>query len=71
VGWLQAKYGSIELASLALRRTRGGRLTITFPTKRDRAGEEHSIVRPLDERAHRELEAQILDALRDHGWVSE
>lgn len=67
LGWVRCRYGSLELDGLAVRKALDGRLLITFPSKRDRAGRRHTVVRALDDASHRELEAQILRALGEAG----
>ena len=55
----------LRLDGLTLRRTRDGRLVISFPARRDRFGGQHPYVRPLNDATRRQLEEQILRALPD------
>lgn len=69
LGWVAfCVDGRLQLAGLALRRTVAGKVTLAFPTRRDRAGREHVIVAPLDAQTRAEIEAQVLRALEEHGW---
>ena len=63
VGYLSCTYGDLRLDGLTLRRTRGGPLTVSFPTRRDHAGRDHPHIRPLSDATRRELEGQIFEAL--------
>ena len=51
--------GAILLDCIAVRRTLGGRITLSFPRK---AG-GHFFHRPVDRRARAEIEAQILEVI--------
>ena len=63
LGWVRcALNGRLELDGLALRRTDGGRFYVSFPERADSAGRRHALVRPLDDEARRDIEAQILAA---------
>ena len=46
----------VRLDGITLRRTRTGRLALTFPARRDRRGHEHAYVAPLDDAARREID---------------
>jgi len=63
LGFLQIRYGDLLLDGVALRRSSTGRLVLSFPRRRTRAGAEFHYVRPVDDRARRELEAQVIQAL--------
>jgi len=54
---------SLQLDGLMLRRTRDGRLTISFPARRDTAGRQYHFLRPLNDQIRREIEDQILRSL--------
>ena len=53
----------LHLDGIALRRTEGGRLRLSFPVRTDRQGREHPLVRPLSGRVRDEIEAQVLAQL--------
>lgn len=55
--------GRLQLAGIALRRTRDGRPTLSFPAKTDAAGVRQFVIRPMDDRTRREIEAQVFRAL--------
>ena len=54
---------ALALDGVALRRTRDGRRTLSFPARRDRQGRDHPYVRPLSTEARSAIERQVLDAL--------
>ena len=64
LGWVSCTLnGTLRLDGLVLRRTADGRLALTFPARRDACGRQHCYVRPLDDRARREIERHIFAAL--------
>jgi hypothetical protein len=64
LGWVNCVLSNtLRLDGLTLRRTADGRKTISYPARRDSSGRVHPIVRPLDDIARREVEAQIFRAL--------
>ena len=64
LGWLSFDLDDLRLDSVALRRTTHGRLTLSFPSRRDSSGRRHHIVRPVDDDARQEIERQIIAAIR-------
>jgi len=64
LGFLSCVVGSqLKLDGITLRRTRDGRLTLSFPVRHDRDGRQHPLVRPVNDLARRNLEAQVIAAL--------
>ena len=61
LGYLACRVGALHLDGLTLRRTRRGRLTVSFPCRRDRHGRKHYLVRPADPG----VEAAILAAVEE------
>ena len=55
--------GAIIVDGVTLRRTSEGRLTLSFPERRDRSGKAHAIVQPLYAAARSDIERQVLAAL--------
>jgi hypothetical protein len=55
--------GTFHLDGLALRRTIDGRRALSFPSRRDGAGRQHFYIRPMDNIARMEIEAQVFKAL--------
>ena len=55
--------GRIMLDGIALRRNATGRLCLSFPERRDSCGRRHPYIRPVDDQARRDLEAQVFAAL--------
>lgn len=64
LGWVDLRVPGLHLDSVAVRRTRDGRLVLSFPERRGRA-----VVRPEDNDARRAIEAQVIAALRQQGHV--
>lgn len=63
LGWLHCRYGLLIIDGIGVRRTLDGRLTISFPERRDRAGRAHAVVRPIDARARAAIEGEILQGI--------
>jgi DNA-binding cell septation regulator SpoVG len=64
LGWITCTLDhSLVLDGIALRRTRTGRLALSWPARRDGAGRDHPVVRPLHDHARHLLEQQILGQL--------
>lgn len=64
LGWCSFTLGNlIRIDGVTVRRTRTGRLALSFPARRDRAGIDHPFVRPVDDATRRQLEDAILRAL--------
>ncbi|MEO0652580.1 MAG: hypothetical protein AAFZ65_18050 [Planctomycetota bacterium] len=68
LGWVRLRAGDLLVDGIAVRRTRGGRLTLSWPSRRSSSGASFAYVRPINDRARAWLEEQVLDQLRlDHG----
>ena len=63
LGFVTFTRGDLVLDGITVRRTCEGRLTLSFPARRGRCGEQHAYIRPLDDRARRDIERQILGAV--------
>ena len=63
LGYLQFQHGSIRLDSVALRRTRRGRLELSYPTRTRGNGKRYALFCPADDEARQGLEAAVLEAL--------
>lgn len=63
LGYLRVQYGELALDGLTLRRTAAGRLTISYPGRRDRAGQYHPYFRPADAEKRADFERQVLGAI--------
>jgi DNA-binding cell septation regulator SpoVG len=64
LGWISVTIDNrLRLDGVTLRRTADGRLTLSFPAKRDGTGRKHSYVRPIDDRTRIEIEQQVFHAL--------
>lgn len=65
LGWLTVVVNdAILLDGVTLRRTRDGRLALSYPSRTDARGRRHHVVRPIDDAARREIERQVLERLR-------
>lgn len=63
-GWITCIVnGRIQLDGITLRRTRGGRMALSFPARKDSEGNQHFYIRPLDNSARRVIERQVFQAL--------
>ncbi len=70
-GWVSCVLnGRLKLDGIAVRRTRSGRLALSFPSRKDRYGIEHFVVRPLDDAARKVMERLIFRALELRGKAS-
>ena len=64
LGWISCTLNDgLRLSGLALRRTESGKLTISFPARRDSFGRQHFFIRPLNDPTRREIERQVVEAL--------
>lgn len=64
MAWVMVEIDGVLLADgLALRRTPGGRETLSYPRRRDRDGHTHAVLKPVDEEARRSIQKQVLDLL--------
>ncbi len=64
LGYLSFRVGDLKVDGVTLRRTTSGRLALSYPAKRDHWGRDHTYVRPSDDSTRREIEQQVLEALR-------
>ena len=64
LGWVSCVLNqTVVVDGIALRRTADGRLALSYPARRDRAGNQHHVIRPLDDDARQHLEREIFKAL--------
>jgi len=54
---------ALRLDGVTVRRTLAGPVCLSWPTRTDRAGKKHALIRPITDDARRDLEAQVLGAL--------
>lgn len=64
LGWVSVTLGELRLDGIAVRRTRDGRVVVTFPGRRDGRGHRHAVVRPTTDSTRRAIEAQVIAELR-------
>lgn len=61
LGWLSFVINdAIQVAGVALRRTADGRLTLSYPARRDRQGRTRHVLWPVGDEARRAIEEQVL-----------
>jgi len=64
IGWVSCRLnGAVRIDGIALRRTREGKLTLSFPCRRDASDRQHFYVCPVDREARRSFERQIFRSL--------
>ena len=56
--------GLVVLDSVAVRRTREGRIVLAFPVRHDSAGRQHALVRPVDDAARQAITRAVVEALQ-------
>lgn len=59
LGYVSVFYSDVILDGLTVRRTADGRLTLSYPQRRDGQGRRHPIVRPIDDAARRRIERAV------------
>ncbi|MCB9609449.1 MAG: septation protein SpoVG family protein [Polyangiaceae bacterium] len=55
--------GGLRVSGVTVRRTAEGRVSLSFPAKRDRRGEMRPLMRPVSREARAAIEAQVLSAI--------
>ena len=63
VGWASCTYGDLRLDAIAIRRSRAGRMIVSFPRPHDGRGGRYEFLRPLDAAARARIERQLLEQL--------
>ncbi len=63
LGWVTCRVGDLVLDGITIRRTRAGRLALSFPRGRGK----RPFVRPLDDAARQAIEREILGAIATDG----
>ncbi len=64
LGWVTCVVDdALVIDWITLRRTRHGRLTLSYPARRDANGNTHHTVRPINDEARRVFEEQVFRAL--------
>jgi DNA-binding cell septation regulator SpoVG len=62
LGYVSVFYGDLVLDGITVRRTSEGRMTLSFPQRRDGRGRSHPLFRPVDDAARLRIERAIFDA---------
>ena len=64
IAWVTIEINdAVRVDGLTLRRTLGGRTTLSFPARTDASGVQHPVFRPLDDETRRDIEAQVFKRL--------
>lgn len=59
-GWISCTLNDrLQINSIALRRSRSGRMVLSFPAREDKAGNQRFYIKPLDDVTRRVIERQI------------
>lgn len=70
-GWIDLWVDeALLIRGVALRRTRAGRMTLSFPATRDRRGRQRTSVRPVDSTARIAIELAVIGMLREMGAIA-
>ena len=62
LGYVSIVYGDVVLDGLTIRRTAAGKLTISYPQRRDGQGQRHPLIRPVDDAARLRIEKAVFGA---------
>jgi DNA-binding cell septation regulator SpoVG len=62
LGFISIFMGDVIVDGITVRKTADGRITLSYPERRDRLGRRHPIVRPVDDAARKTIERAILGA---------
>ena len=62
LGFLSLSYGDLILDGVTVRRTASGRMTLSWPERRDRQGRAHPYLRPVSDEARRRIEQAVFGA---------
>jgi len=62
LGFLSLTYGDLILDGVTVRRTADGRMTLSWPERRDRHGRAHPYLRPISDEARRRIEHAVFSA---------
>lgn len=63
LGWVRFHASGLLIDGVTIRRTRAGRLALSFPVRHDAAGRQHPLIRPRDADARRRIEREVFEAL--------
>lgn len=67
LGYVQLHYGDLVLDGLTLRRTASGRLSVSYPSRRDRQGGHHPYFAPADAAKRAEFERWFIEMCKRSG----
>jgi hypothetical protein len=69
LGWVRLRYGDLLLDGLALRRTRDGRLVLSFPRPSRRVGLARQLVGPAGPDVREQIESEVIAELHRQGAI--
>ena len=67
IGWATAEINRAIAIVTGVRRTRDGRLTLSFPARTDREGRQYDQAWPVDQHSRTSIERQVFAALAQQG----
>lgn len=67
LGFISVSFGPWVFDGITLRRTADGRLALSFPSRSDRSGRKHALIRPVDNEAREAIERELLGQLVREG----
>ena len=67
LGFISVTYGPWIFDGITLRRTADGRLALSFPSRSDRSGRKHALIRPVDRETREAIERELLGQLVREG----
>ncbi len=62
LGYLSLTYGDLVIDGVTARRTADGRMTLSWPERRDGQGRRHPVVKPASDEARQRIEKAIFGA---------
>lgn len=64
LGFVQVRVGGTMLLDcIAVRRTRAGKLTLSYPERTDRYGVRHAVIRPINDAVRLRIEHAVFSAI--------
>ena len=67
LGWASFVLGDLVGMAVGVRRTRDGKIALSFPSRRDGNGILHQSVWPHDDEARVDIESRVIATLRERG----
>ena len=67
LAYARVEVGPFRLDGICVRRTRGGRLAVVYPSRPGADGRKHTLFLPTDRSVREAMERMIIAAYRSHG----